>query len=280
MVFRIISNNWYSILINGQPHGFFRSTRGVKQGDPLSPTLFILAAECLTRALNALHTDAKFKDYGMPKWSPYVNHLAYADDTNIFTSEDDQSMRLVMDTLTKYEEVSGQKINKGKSAVYMHHSVPQTISDLVCNVTQISRKEFPFTYLGVPIYYGRRQDIHYRELIEKVRNVQLLDRKAIVSWRKNHVDKTCTANKHWATWTTLCHPQEEGGMGFKSLQDVSKVLFAKLWWNMRTKQSLWRTFISNKYLKKFHAVIAPQKNTGTYVWKKMLKVREEIEHEI
>jgi len=48
LIFGIISNNWYSVLINGQPYGFFKSTRGVKKGDPLSPTLFILAAEAMS----------------------------------------------------------------------------------------------------------------------------------------------------------------------------------------------------------------------------------------
>lgn len=114
MVFRIISNNWYSILINGQPQGFFKSSRGIKQGDPLSPTLFIIAAECMSRALNALHRDEKFRGFGMPKWSPYINHLAYAYDTIIFSSADNYSLRLVMDTLATYEKVSGQLINKEK----------------------------------------------------------------------------------------------------------------------------------------------------------------------
>jgi len=88
MVWRLISNNWYSILVNGISHGFFRSTTGLKQGDPLSPTLFIIAAEVLSRGLNKLHEDRRYRGYGMPKWSPKINHLSYADDTILFGSAD------------------------------------------------------------------------------------------------------------------------------------------------------------------------------------------------
>lgn len=54
MIWRLLANNYYFVMINGKPHGFFHSTRGVKQGEPLSPVLFIILSEVLTRALNSL----------------------------------------------------------------------------------------------------------------------------------------------------------------------------------------------------------------------------------
>nr|XP_009608433.1 uncharacterized protein LOC104102441 [Nicotiana tomentosiformis] len=105
-VFGIISNNWYSVLINGQPHGFFKSTRGVKQGDPLSPVLFILASEAMSRGLNALNLNLYFCGFGLPKWSPKINHLAYTNDTIIFSSSCAISLRLIMKVLTDYEVAS------------------------------------------------------------------------------------------------------------------------------------------------------------------------------
>lgn len=71
--FRLIEKNWYSILLNGQPKSFFKSSRGVKQGDPLSPALFILASEVLFRALNKLIENKNFKRFGLPRESPKIN---------------------------------------------------------------------------------------------------------------------------------------------------------------------------------------------------------------
>lgn len=78
----------------------------------------------------------------MPKWSPYVNHLTYADDTIIVTSANKHSIKIVMDTLVEYKKVSGQKNNKSKSVVYMHHQTPQGLVDQLYNETIYQEKTF------------------------------------------------------------------------------------------------------------------------------------------
>ncbi|XP_070029137.1 uncharacterized protein [Nicotiana sylvestris] len=79
-----------------QSSGFFKSTRGVKQGDPLSPALFIMSAEVLSRSLNKLLEDRSFVGFGMPKWSDPLNYLAYANDTIIFASVHPPSLNKIM----------------------------------------------------------------------------------------------------------------------------------------------------------------------------------------
>ncbi|XP_019258573.1 PREDICTED: uncharacterized protein LOC109236798 [Nicotiana attenuata] len=243
MVYDLVGNNWYSVLVNGQSHGFFKSSRGVKQGDPLSPTLFILAAEALSRGLNSLHSNLYFCGFGLPKWSPKIKHLAYADDTIIFSSSDATSLRLMMEILYLYEAASGQLVNKSKSAIYMHHLVDLEVVRKVERVTGVGRQHKIFAQFFWSSY---------------VRG----------------------SSRHWASWNTLCMPCEEGGIGFRSLHDASKALFCKLWWNFRTKPSLWSSFVSQKYCKKLNAVVVPWRRNGSHEWRKMLKCRELIEHQI
>lgn len=80
MIWRIISNYWYSLLLNGQVGGFFSSSRGVRQGDPLSPSLFIIAAEVSSRGLIYLVQSNQTNAFSMPRGCPIVTHLSFADD--------------------------------------------------------------------------------------------------------------------------------------------------------------------------------------------------------
>ncbi|XP_070050658.1 uncharacterized protein [Nicotiana tomentosiformis] len=109
MIWNLLANNWYSVLVNGHFTGFFKSTRGVNKGDPLSPALFILFAEVLTRSMNILFDDKRFVGYGMAKWTDPLNHLAYANDTIIFASADIYSLNKIVED--KYFKVLVQSLD-------------------------------------------------------------------------------------------------------------------------------------------------------------------------
>ncbi|KAH0713632.1 hypothetical protein KY289_009591 [Solanum tuberosum] len=294
-----------------------KSTRELKQGDPLSPTLFIIAAEVLARNLNQLFKDHNFKGFGLPKWSPKINHLSYADYTILFCSGHSNSMKKMMNVLRGYEMVSGQMINLDKSLFYLHEKVPVGTWRQIRKITGIKQGFFPFTYLGCPIFYGRRNRSHFEALIKKVLRRISLWQNRLLSFGSSYVlishvlqsmpiyvlsamnPPTCvinqlhrifakffwantvgSKNKHWVAWDKMCYPKTEGGLGWRSLHDVSKALFAKLWWNFRTAtNSLWATYMWNKYCKKHHPIFAQGFSTS-HVWRKMTAIREEVEHEI
>ena len=102
LVWRIMRNNWYSVIINGYRHDFFKSTRGLKQGDPLSPSLFILGEEVVSRMLNMLHQQQHYKNFQMESRGPQINHLSFADDIIIFSSTTRDTLHMIMKTLATY----------------------------------------------------------------------------------------------------------------------------------------------------------------------------------
>ena len=77
----------FSILINGSPCGFFGSTRGLRQGDPLSPLLFVLVMDALGRMLDKAVLEGRLSNFSVGNLegrSLAVSHLLFADDTLIF----------------------------------------------------------------------------------------------------------------------------------------------------------------------------------------------------
>lgn len=115
IIWNLLSNMWYTVIVNGKRHGFFKSHKGVKQRDPISPSLFIIVTEVLTRTLNSLYENPRFIGFHMQPNGPRINHLSYADDIIIFCAGKSHTLHLVMDVLNKYEQSSGQLINKEKS---------------------------------------------------------------------------------------------------------------------------------------------------------------------
>ncbi|XP_041999993.1 uncharacterized protein LOC121749490 [Salvia splendens] len=167
LIERCIGTCWFSMLINGAPAGFFKSTRGLRQGDPISPALFVLAADYLSHTLDKLilgHNEMTFK---ATRGSLEISHLAYADDIIIFTQAATTSLRRLRACLDHYAEVSGQQINLANSNFYIADA-HEGWSNSIQTEGGFSRGTFPFLYLGVPIYRGVKRSDMFMFLREKI----------------------------------------------------------------------------------------------------------------
>jgi len=221
-----------------------------------------------------------------------------------------------MQTLDEYEQQSGQKINKEKSLFYVHDKIARTVIQEVESCIGFSRGKFPLMHLGCPIGHARKRKIHYFDLIKKVHNKLQTWKGKILSFGGKHVlinnvlnsipiyllsaiippncvihelhrifarflwnFKEVGRNKHWVAWDVICRPKEEGGLGIRSLFDVSKALFAKLWWIFRTQKSMWTIFMWNKYCKR-HAPQVVEWKGGSQTWKYMIEARNYVDQEI
>ncbi|KAL1220564.1 putative mitochondrial protein [Cardamine amara subsp. amara] len=71
----------YTVLINRRPHSFIKPERGIRQGDPLSPFIFILCAEALVHSLNESESLRKLNGISLAPQGPAVHHLLFPDDS-------------------------------------------------------------------------------------------------------------------------------------------------------------------------------------------------------
>ncbi|XP_060212091.1 uncharacterized protein LOC132639670 [Lycium barbarum] len=163
-----IANNWYSVIVNGGRHGFFTSSRGLRQGDPLSPSLFTLSVELLSQMLNKLQNSASFKGFYMNHNGPKINHLTFADDTILFCNGSKRSMELILKTLNTYEGVSGQLINKEKSCFGMADNTNIATINRLKFITGMEHQEFPIKYLGCPLISGRKKNAFYSGILNNI----------------------------------------------------------------------------------------------------------------
>ena len=147
-----ISTMKFSILINGSPSDFFQSSRGLRQGDPLSPYLFVIVMEvfsCFLRRTISGGFLSGWRVRGRSGEGVQISHLLFADDTLVFCEESLDQMTYLSWLLMWLEVCSGLKINLEKSElipVGRVHDIEGLALELGCKVGGL-----PSCYLGFPL---------------------------------------------------------------------------------------------------------------------------------
>ncbi|KAK4384598.1 hypothetical protein Sango_3045100 [Sesamum angolense] len=244
-----VQNCWFTVLVNRET-GFSKSTSGLRQDDLISPAIFIIVADALSKGIDHLF-NGNPDMYFQTKCEVKISHLSYVDDVILFTNCKEAGPIRLMNFLRNFKKQSGQQINQAKSA-FIPGRKANLIANRIKNITGFSMKALPITYLGAPLYKGNKRKVLYENLIDKVRNrisgwntalsyggrlqliktalssmpiylLQVLNppvstiQKLKRLFAKFFWGSTTEQRKiHWTKWHTVCYPTEEGGLALET----------------------------------------------------------------
>ncbi|KAL3833012.1 hypothetical protein ACJIZ3_007748 [Penstemon smallii] len=300
----------YSFLINGVPFGFVRPGRGIRQGDPLSPYLFIIYTELLSRLLIKEECNASFRGVKIARTAPTISHILYADDLVIYCRAIQEDVNTIVGTLEKFSTWSGQIINPDKSSIHYSKNVATNFKDLVLSQFGFKECDHKTKHLGLPFCKPRSRSAAFNEILLKLKqklsgwkskNLSQAGRgvllKAVAQALPMYPMSTFLLPKTmcdsmdaimrkfwWGTnqnghslmlksWSSICIPKCLGGLGFRRSEDFNKALIAKLAWNVATRtDKLWIQLLGGKYLRERNLLdIAKAPNNASWVWQDIVK---------
>ncbi|XP_051211644.2 uncharacterized protein [Lolium perenne] len=167
LVMRLVSTVSFSVLFNGVPQEEFCPSRGIRQGDPLSPYLFLLAAEGLSGLLKFNQSPA-LQGVKVAASAPAVNHLLFADDSLLFFHANNEGALEMKELLNKYCNASGQRINVDKSSVYFSKGCPGGVREGIKGILEVDRETLNEKYLGMPADVGSSKNGAFKYLRDRV----------------------------------------------------------------------------------------------------------------
>ncbi|KAG7567714.1 Ribonuclease H domain [Arabidopsis thaliana x Arabidopsis arenosa] len=274
-----------SILWNGERTDSFIPARGLRQGDPLSPYLFVLCLERLCHLIEASVGRGDWKPIAISQRGPKLSHVCFADDLILFAEASVSQVRVIRRVLERFCEASGQKISLEKSKIFFSNNVSRDMERLISGESGIGCTRELGKYLGLPILQKRMNKETFGEVLERVssrlagwksRSLSLAGRitltKAVLSSIPVHsmsaillpastlgsLDKLSKnflwgstmekKKQHLLSWKKVCRPKAEGGLGLRPAQDMNKALVAKVGWRLiQDKTSLWARVLRSKY---------------------------------
>ncbi|KAK2394877.1 hypothetical protein QL285_056661 [Trifolium repens] len=262
----------YSVLVNFEKVVPICPCRGLRQGDPLSPYLFILVTEGLTALIKKSLASGDLHGVQICRGAPVVSHLLFADDCFLFCRSSVAETTQMMKILKTYEEASGQEINLTKSEVFFSRNLSIAAQEDLSNIMGVRHVLGTDNYLGLPSMIGRKKKSVFSYIKDRIW-------KRINSWRGRSLSRAVKevmiktvlqaipsyvmsiyllpestikdiermmnsfwwgggANNEgirWLAWDRMTHPKAQGGMGFRDLHAFNMEMIAKQGWNIMTK---------------------------------------------
>ncbi|CAN1293082.1 LINE-1 retrotransposable element ORF2 protein [Linum perenne] len=298
----------YSVSVNGGLHGFFPAKKGVRQGDPLSPYLFVIAIEGLSRLLD-IEGSSRRLPFHPQCLKLKLTHLAFADDMMIFSNGSVYGLETIVSVLEKFAGWSGLKVNPDKCEIFSA-GIPSCALNHMRSFSGFSLGVLPVRYLGLPLIANKLTLRDCDNLIQKItlrirgwsaKTLSFAGRLQLVNavllslsqfWMSvfplplsiiKRVQQLCASylwggddssgKKAKVAWTDVTFPKQEGGLGLRDMKMWNQALVFRLLWDIFACQgSIWVAWLRH-YRTKGRDLGSLSTGSGSWVWRRLLKHR-------
>lgn len=272
------TSNSLSLKWNNERLESFAPKRGLRQGDPMSPYLFVLYMEKLALIIQEKIEDKKWLPVKVSRIGPAISHLFFVDDCLIFTHAKSSQVKLVEEALKHFCTTSGLKVNIQKTKFHASKNVPRTKVSKFASIYGFSHTYNLGKYLGFPILSGRVGKRDFSYILDRINgrlvgwNAKTLNRERRVTLAKsvitsipiysmqniwipggvcNHIDDTVRGfiwgghHNHWVKWNSITQPKSEGGLGIRMARETNIALLGKHAWSLlHNSHKLWVNMLS------------------------------------
>lgn len=314
-VMRCVKSVSYSFTQDGEVFGEVNPQRGIRQGDPISPYLYILCAEGLSSIMRRYEDVGLIHGCSIARGAPAISHLLFADDCYFFFKATGGEATSMKNILTRYEAMSGQAINLQKSAVVFSPNTRDDDRVQVCNILQVREESTPGKYLGLPMFIGRNKSRVFKFLTERVNNkLQGWNNKSISRGGKMVLLKTAAQSIptfwmnlfqipnevcqgiqkimnafwwgsggggkgiRWLAWERMCAAKEGGGLGFRDLSKFNLAMLAKQGWRLVNNENpLVTRIMKAKYFPRSDFLNASMGANPSYMWRSLMAAQKVIQ---
>ena len=168
LIMSCISSTSITILFNGGKLNPFKPSRGLRQGDPLSPYLFIPYMEYLGFLINKSCMEKKWVPMRASKENVEISHLFFTDDLMLFAKANKVGDKAIMGVFAKFCDESGQLISVEKSWIYFSPNIQDGVKDRICTSLGIQATTCLGKYLGMPLKHKGTARAQYNYIAERV----------------------------------------------------------------------------------------------------------------
>eukprot|EP00253_Pinus_taeda_P036193 PITA_36193 len=283
-ILALIKSLRYSILVNGAPSVPFSPSRGIRQGDPLSPFLFVILMEGLSRLIAKKKAEGQIKGLQPIRTCPATMHQQFVDDTMLHGIPTVKEALAYRDILHLFSKASRMEINFSKSTIFFFNT-HQAIQSNLSRPLGFKIGSLPSRYLGAPLTLKPWQKVHWEKVLASMERKckhwtnralnfagRLILTKAILqaipqymlsilpapkgildqirSIQRSFLWSGNSEKRKWSlvAWKKLCRPKNRGGLNLVDPLVVNRVCGAKIWWKWISDTTLpWATLWKEKY---------------------------------